>query len=62
MMLKEGASLNDQNLQNLSALLQGKDDDPDAVAKALAKMDVRHDRISGFVECGTLLRGTRGLS
>lgn len=51
MMLKEGAGLNDQNLQNLSALLQGKDDDPDAVAKALAKMDVRHDRISGFVEC-----------
>lgn len=39
MMLKEGAGLNDQNLQNLSALLQGKDDDPDAACGQGSRQD-----------------------
>ena len=34
-MLREGAGLSEQNLQNLSALLAGKDADPDAVARPL---------------------------
>ncbi len=50
MMMREGAGLNEQNHQNLSALLQGQEQDPDAMARALAKMDVRQDRLSGFAD------------
>ena len=49
-MLKEGAGLNDQGLQNLTALLQGQDHSVDRVAAVLARMDARTDRITGFVE------------
>ena len=47
-MLREGAGLSDQNHQNLSAILQGNDQCPDIMAKALGKLDVRPDRISAF--------------
>ena len=49
-LLREGALLSHQSHQNLTAILQGKDDDPAAVAKALAKLDVRSDRLIGFAE------------
>eukprot|EP00913_Durusdinium_trenchii_P016808 g15798.t1 len=49
-MLREGAGLNDQNQQNLTALLQGHDEDPNAVARALARLDVRSDRMAAYVE------------
>ena len=49
-LLREGAGLNEQNQQNLSALLQGQEDDPQAVARALGRLDVRSDRITGFAE------------
>ena len=49
-MLKEGAGLNDQGMQNLTALLQGQDHSVDRVAATLARMDARADRITGFVE------------
>ena len=49
-MLKEGAGLNDQGLQNLTALLQGRDNSADHVAATLAKMDIRSDRLTAFVE------------
>ena len=49
-MLKEGANLSEQNQQNLCALLAGQDDDPNAVARALSRLDVRSDRMAGFVE------------
>ena len=48
MLLKEGAGLSDQSQQNLAALVLGRDDDPEAIARALARLDVRHDRISAF--------------
>jgi hypothetical protein len=53
MLLKEGAGLSDQNVQNLTALLQDKGDDPDAVARCLGRMDVRSDRLSAFVDHDT---------
>ena len=49
-MLREGAGLSEQNLQNLSALLVGKDSDPDAMARALGRLDVRTDRLVGFAD------------
>ena len=48
MLLKEGAGLSDQGQQNLIALVQGRDDDPEAVARALSRMDVRGDRLTAF--------------
>lgn len=42
MLLREGAGLSDQNQQNLAALTLGRDDDPDVVARALGRLDVRH--------------------
>ncbi|CAE7403523.1 unnamed protein product, partial [Symbiodinium necroappetens] len=48
-LLREGAGLNDQGLQNLTALLQGDDNRVDRVAQVLARMDTRQDRITGFV-------------
>ena len=53
MLLKEGAGLSDQNVQNLTALIQDKGDDPDAVARCLGRMDVRSDRLSAFVDHDT---------
>ena len=47
-MLKEGASLSEQNLQNLVAILGPNDSDPDRVAKALCQLDIRSDRLVGF--------------
>eukprot|EP00435_Cladocopium_sp_Y103_P030682 s4658_g7.t1 len=49
MLMREGAGLSDQSGQNLMAFLQGNEDSPDAVARALSRMDVRHDRLSGYV-------------
>ncbi|CAK8995356.1 Uncharacterized protein SCF082_LOCUS4325, partial [Durusdinium trenchii] len=49
-MLREGAGLSEQNQQNLVALLQGHEDEVNAVAKALSKLDVRSDRIAAFSE------------
>ena len=48
-LLREGAGLNDQGLQNLTALLQGDDHRVDRVAQVLARIDTRQDRITGFV-------------
>ena len=50
MLLREGAGLSDQNQQNLTALLQGSEDNPDSVARALGRMDVRADRLVAFTE------------
>ena len=47
-MLREGAGLSDQGLQNLTALLQGQDHNVDRVAMTIARMDVRTDRVIGF--------------
>eukprot|EP00435_Cladocopium_sp_Y103_P028637 s478_g7.t1 len=52
MLLREGAGLSDQNMQNLAALTLGRESDPDAVARALGRMDVRHDRLTAFAEGG----------
>ena len=48
-MLKEGAQLSDQNLQNLTTLVANNEYDPDLVCRALGRMDVRNDRLVGFV-------------
>ena len=48
-MLKEGAQLSDQNLQNLTTLVAHNEYDPDLVCRALGRMDVRSDRLVGFV-------------
>lgn len=50
LLLREGASLNEQNLQNLSALLQGQDTDPSAVARALGSLDVKGDRVTSYFQ------------
>jgi len=47
-MLKEGAALSEQNQQNLVSMLGDKDHDPEAVARALSRLDIRGDRMSGF--------------
>ncbi|CAE6953093.1 GIP [Symbiodinium sp. CCMP2592] len=47
-LLREGAGLSEQGQQNLTALLQGSDNDVDKIAHTLARMDVRSDRLSGF--------------
>ena len=49
-LMREGAGLTEQGQQNLTALLQGKDTDVDFLAATLARMDVRSDRLSGYVE------------
>ena len=50
MLLREGAALSDQNQQNLMALLQGQEDNPDTVARVLGKMDVRSGRLVAYAE------------
>ena len=45
-MMREGAGLSEQGQQNLTALLQGRDDDVDHLAAILARMDVRAHKIS----------------
>lgn len=57
-LMKEGAGLNDQNMQNLATLLQDKEDDPVAVAGALGRLDVRSDRIAAFTETATTAHET----
>ena len=47
-MLKEGAQLSDQNLQNLTTLVANHEYDPDMICRALGRMDVRADRLVGF--------------
>ena len=47
-MLREGAGLNDQNMQNLASLLRDDENNPDAVAKVLSRLDLRADRVTGF--------------
>ena len=59
-MLREGAGLSDQGLQNLTALMQGRDHDLDRLATTLARMDARADRLVGFVEQEERLGGVRG--
>lgn len=49
-LLREGALLSEQTAQNLTTLLQGRDDDPAAVARALSKLDARSDRLIGFAQ------------
>ncbi|OLP83560.1 hypothetical protein AK812_SmicGene35647 [Symbiodinium microadriaticum] len=49
-MLREGASLSEQNMQNLAAILRQDDKNPDLVAKALCHLDVRSDRLIGYVD------------
>ena len=53
-MLREGASLSEQNMQNLAAILRQEDKDPDKVAKALCHLDVRSDRLIGYVDDGRI--------
>ncbi len=49
-LLKEGAGLSDQNVQNLTSLLHGQDSDPNEVARCLGLLDVsRGDRVTGLV-------------
>ena len=48
-LMKEGANLTDQNLQNLAVLTLGKENDVDFLATAMARLDVRGDRLSGYV-------------
>ena len=49
-LLKEGAGLSDQNVQNLTSLLHGQDSDPNEVARCLGLLDVsRSDRVTGLV-------------
>ena len=48
-MLREGAGLSEQGLQNLTALMQGRDHDIDLLSATLARLDTRGDKISGFV-------------
>ena len=48
-MLREGALLTEQNMQNLTTLVGGNDYDPEAVCRALGRMDVRSDRLIGYV-------------
>ena len=50
MLMREGAGLSDQNQQNLTALVQGREDDPDAIARALSRMDVRADRLTAYAD------------
>ena len=54
MLLREGAGLSDQSQQNLTAMTQGRENDPDAVARALGRMDVRHDRLTAYADGPTL--------
>ena len=48
-MLREGALLSEQNMQNLSTLVGNNEHDPEAISRALGRMDVRADRLVGYV-------------
>ena len=48
-MLREGALLSEQNLQNLTTLLGSNEHDPESICRALGRMDVRSDRLVGYV-------------
>ena len=48
-MLREGAGLSEQGLQNLTALMQGHDHDIERLALTLARLDSRADRMTGYV-------------
>ena len=47
-LLREGAGLSEQNQQNLTTLLRGRELDVDYLALLLARMDARVERVSGF--------------
>lgn len=47
-MLKEGALLSEQNMQNISVLLGRDEDNPAAVSRAIARLDVRSDKMIGY--------------
>ena len=49
-LLREGANLSEQSQQNLTTLIQGREGDVDFVATSLARLDVRSDRLTGFVQ------------
>ena len=48
-LLREGAGLSEQNQQNLTTLLRGRELDVDYLALLLSRMDARTERITGFV-------------
>ena len=48
-LLREGAGLSEQNQQNLTTLLRGREHDVDHLALLLSRMDARTERITGFV-------------
>lgn len=48
-MLREGALLTEQNMQNFATLVGGNEHDPEAICRALGRMDVRSDRLVGYV-------------
>ena len=48
-LLREGANISDQTQQNLTTLIQGRENDVDFVATSLARLDVRSDRLNGYV-------------
>ena len=47
-LLREGAGLSEQNQQNLTTLLRGRELDVDYLALLLSRMDARTERITGF--------------
>ena len=47
-LLREGAGLSEQNQQNLTTLLRGREQDVDYLALVLSRMDARAERITGF--------------
>ena len=49
-MLREGAALSEQNMQNLTTLVGAAEHDPEVICRALGRMDVRMDRLVGFAE------------
>ena len=49
-LLREGAGLSEQNQQNLTTLLRGREQDVDYLALVLSRMDARAERITGHEE------------
>ena len=47
-LLREGAGVSEQNQQNLTTLLRGREQDVDYLALVLSRMDARAERITGF--------------
>ena len=47
-LMREGAGLSEQNQQNLTTLLRGREQDVDYLALVLSRMDARAERVTGF--------------